>query len=229
MTVAGFDEAGRNNVASGTGLRMPEQSSSPSIFPSVTLAVTGASGAMLARIALDLLERDERVGHIDLVVSAHGMRVAHDELGLAAGALKDLTERLLGRPSGKVQVHDNRDIGANIASGSYPSRGMMVLPCSMGTLAAIAHGTADSLIERAADVCLKERRPLLLAIRETPLHHIHLRNMLAAHEAGATLFPVMPAFYDRAGTLEEAGRQFVCRVLAHLGLEQETAFQWQGS
>lgn len=206
---------------------MPESASPPS-FPAVTLAVTGASGALLARLALDLLERDARVGQIDLVVSPHGLRVAHDELGIEAGALPELAERLLGRPARKVRVHDNRNIGANIASGSYSSRGMIVLPCSMGTLAAIAHGTADSLIERAADVCLKERRPLLLAIRETPLHRIHLLNMLAAHEAGATLFPVMPAFYDRAHTIEEAGRQFVCRVLAHLGLEQESAFQWQG-
>ena len=207
---------------------MSEPSHSTPSCPAVTLAVTGASGAMLARIALEMLARDERVGRIDLVASAHGLRVAHEELGLEAGPLPELTERLLGHASGKVQVHDNRNIGANIASGSCPSRGMIVLPCSMGTLAAIAHGTADSLIERAADVCLKERRPLLLAIRETPLHRIHLQNMLAAHEAGATLFPVMPAFYDRARTLEEAGRQFVCRVLAHLGLEQESAFQWQG-
>ena len=207
---------------------MPERSHSTPFCPAVTLAITGASGTMLARIALELLERDERVGHIDLVVSSHGLRVAHEELGLEAGALPELAERLLGHPAGKVQVHDNRDIGANIASGSYPGRGMIVLPCSMGTLAAIAHGTADSLIERAADVCLKERRPLLLAIRETPLHRIHLQNMLAAHEAGATLFPVMPAFYDRARTLEEAGRQLVCRMLAHLDLQQDSAFQWLG-
>lgn len=207
---------------------MPEISNQISPRIAVTLAVTGASGALLARIALDLLERDARVGHVDLVVSPHGLRVAHDELGIGAGPAPELAERLLGRTAHKVQVHDNRNIGANIASGSYPSRGMMVLPCSMGTLAAIAHGTADSLIERAADVCLKERRPLLLGIRETPLHRVHLLNMLAAHEAGATLFPVMPAFYDRAHTMEEAGRQFVCRVLAHLGLEQESAFQWQG-
>lgn len=194
----------------------------------LTLAITGASGALLARIALDLLDRDDRVGHIDLVPSPHGIRVASEELGLAAGPVNDFPQRLLGRPSAKTQVHDNRNIGANIASGSYPCRGMIVLPCSMGTLSAIAHGAADSLIERSADVCMKERRPLLLALRETPLHRIHLVNMLAAHDAGATLFPVMPAFYDQARTLQAAGHQFVCRMLAHLGLEQASAFQWQG-
>lgn len=194
----------------------------------LTLALTGASGAGLAQACLALLERDERVGHVDLVASPHGLRVARDELGLAEGRLDQLAERLLGRPCPKIQVHDDRDIGANIASGSYPSQGMIVLPCSMGTLAAIAHGMADSLIERAADVCLKERRRLLLAIRETPLHRIHLRNLLAADEAGATIFPVMPAFYDGALTPAQMTGQFAGRVLDHFGLAQPDTFRWQG-
>ena len=122
--------------------------------------------------------------------------------------------------------HVNADIGASIASGSYPSSGMIVLPCSMGTLATIAHGLANTLIARAADVTLKERRPLLLCVRETPLNRIHLRNMQAAAEAGAVIFPVIPAFYNRPSTLDEMVTQYVCRVLAHIGLPQAEASIW---
>jgi len=195
----------------------------------LTLALTGASGAALTRTLLTLLERDPRVAHVDLVASPHGLRVAHEELDLGEGSLDQLPQRLLGRPSLKIQAHDNRDIGANIASGSYPSEGMIIAPCSMGTCAAIAHGMADSLIERAADVCLKERRRLLLAVRESPLNRIHLRNLLAADEAGATIFPLTPAFYDRAASLDAVVSQFAARLLEHIGLPQPTAFQWQGS
>lgn len=194
----------------------------------LTLAITGASGAALAQAVLDRLERDERVGHVDLVASPHGLRVTREELHLLEGKLDELPARLLGRAAPKVQVHDDRNIGANIASGSYPSAGMLVVPCSMGTLAGIAHGMADSLIERAADVCLKERRRLLLAVRESPLNRIHLRNLLAADEAGATIFPMMPAFYDRALSAEAMTAQFAARLLEHLGLPQPDVFQWQG-
>lgn len=195
---------------------------------SYTLAITGASGVALARTCLGMLDADERVAHVDLVTSPHGLRVAKDELGLAEGRLDQLGERLLGHACPKIQVHDDRNIGANIASGSYRSEGMIVLPCSMGTLAAIAHGMADSLIERAADVCLKERRRLLLAVRETPLHRIHLRNMLAADEAGATIFPIMPAFYDGAQDAQRMAQQFAGRLLDHLGLPQNETFRWNG-
>lgn len=198
----------------------------------VTLAITGASGAALGRCALAMLAADARVRRVDLVVSAHARRVAREELGLAEDvAGPDFPLRLLGAGAAgaaKIVSHDPANIGASIASGSYPSAGMVVAPCSMGTLAAIAHGLSDNLIERAADVCLKERRPLLLAARETPLSLVHLRNMVAATEAGARIFPVIPAFYDRAADWEASLRQFVARMLAHLGLPQEGAFHWQG-
>ena len=112
----------------------------------------------------------------------------------------DLLEKLLGAAPAKTVQHSDADIGAAIASGSYPSNGMIILPCSMGTLAAIAHGLANSLIARAADVTLKERRPLILCVRETPFNRIHLRNMTLAAEAGAVIFPCIPAFYNKPRT-----------------------------
>ncbi|MGH9468554.1 MAG: UbiX family flavin prenyltransferase [Terriglobales bacterium] len=195
----------------------------------LSLALTGASGAALARTLLDQLDQDARVAHVDLVVSPHGLRVANEEIHLPEGALAQLPERLLGRASLKIQVHDNRDIGASMASGSYPCDGMIIAPCSMGTCAAIAHGLADSLIERAADVCLKERRKLLLVIRESPLNRIHLQNLLTLHDAGATIYPLTPAFYDRASTADAMLLQFASRLLEQVGLFQPHAFHWKGS
>ena len=118
----------------------------------------------------------------------------------------------------KIAQHCEADIGANVASGSYRSDGMIVLPCTMGTLAGIANGMASNLIERAADVCLKEGRRLILCVRETPFNKIHLRNMQLAADAGATIFPVMPTLYNLPKDTTEMARQFVDRVLAHVGL-----------
>jgi 4-hydroxy-3-polyprenylbenzoate decarboxylase len=123
-------------------------------------------------------------------------------------------------------LHASGDIGAPIASGSCPSDGMIILPCSMGTLAGIAHGLAANLIERAADVCLKERRPLILCVRETPLNLIHIRNMASATEAGAVVFPCIPTFYNQPEDTTAMARNFVHRVLQHIGLPQPGAFQW---
>jgi 4-hydroxy-3-polyprenylbenzoate decarboxylase len=153
------------------------------------------------------------------------LRVLAEEVQLPGG--NNFVEKLLGAPSTKVQHHIDANIGANIASGSYPSDGMIVLPCSMGTLAGIANGMAASLIERAADVCLKERRPLILCVRETPFNRIHLRNMQLAADAGATIFPVMPTLYNKPQSTSEMAVQFVHRVLAHIGLPQPGAYQWQ--
>ncbi len=192
----------------------------------LTLAMTGASGSLFAVEALRMLAADARVQHIDLVVSESALRVLAEELHLSGR--NSLVEKLLGEANAKIQQHPDENIGANIASGSYASEAMIVLPCSMGTLAGIAHGMASSLIERAADVALKERRPLILCVRETPFNRIHLRNMTLAAEAGATIYPVMPTLYNHPQTTEEMARQFVCRVLAHVGLPQAGAYTWLG-
>ena len=159
------------------------------------------------------------------VASENSLRVLAEELGVSGR--NDLVEKLLGKAAVKTVQLSDADIGAPIASGSHPSHGMIVLPCSMGTLAAIALGLANSLIARAADVTLKERRPLLLCVRETPFNRIHLRNMTLAAEAGATIFPVIPAFYNKPVDSTEMARQFVFRVLAHIGLGQPGAYVWK--
>ena len=191
----------------------------------LTVAVTGASGSIFVKHLLDALDRDERVGTVNLVFSDSGRRVIAEELGVSGR--NDVVKKLLGRDSQGIQQKSNADIGANVASGSYPTDAMIVLPCSMGTLARIAHGMAIQLIERAADVCLKERRPLILCVRETPFNLIHLRNMTLAAEAGATIFPVIPAFYFQPASTEEIAREYVNRVLAHVGLLQPGAYQWK--
>jgi len=191
----------------------------------LTVAVTGASGSILPRHLLDALEGDERVGTVNLIFSDSGLRVMAEELGVSGRS--KLVSKLLGRAPAKIQQQNNDDIGANVASGSYATDAMIVLPCSMGTLARIANGMAIHLIERAADVCLKERRPLVLCVRETPFNRIHLRNMTLAAEAGATIFPVIPAFYFHPVSTEEIAREFVNRVLAHVGLPQTGAYQWK--
>lgn len=191
----------------------------------ITVAVTGASGSIFPKHLLDALERDDRVGRINLILSDSGLRVVAEELGTSGRG--ELLIKLLGRPPVKIQQQNNNDIGANVASGSYPTDAMIVLPCSMGTLARIANGMAIHLIERAADVCLKEQRPLVLCVRETPFNRIHLRNMTLAAEAGATVFPVIPAFYFHPASTEEIAREYVNRVLAHVGLPQAGAYQWK--
>jgi 4-hydroxy-3-polyprenylbenzoate decarboxylase len=191
----------------------------------LTLAVTGASGSLFAREMLRALEADERVGCVNFICSDSGLRVMAEELGL--GGRNDLLRQLLGAEPRKIRLQNNQDIGANIASGSYPTDAMIVLPCSMGTLAKIALGLASRLIERAADVCLKERIPLVLCVRETPLNRIHLRNMSLAAEAGATIYPLIPTFYNLPDSLEQIARQFAFRVLKHVGLPQKDAYVWK--
>jgi 4-hydroxy-3-polyprenylbenzoate decarboxylase len=191
----------------------------------LTVAITGASGAVFGREALRALEADARVERVHFVASENSLRVIAEELGVSGR--HDLVEKLLGAKPSKTVALSDADVGAAIASGSHPSDGMIILPCSMGTLAHVAHGLADSLIARAADVTLKERRPLLLCVRETPFNRIHLRNMTLAAEAGATIFPVIPAFYNKPVDSDEMARQFVFRVLAHVGLAQPEAYVWK--
>lgn len=191
----------------------------------LTVALTGASGSVFGRVLLAALEADERIARVHFVPSENSLRVVAEELGIAGR--NGLAEKLLGHVPAKIVQHAESDIGAPIASGSYPTAGMIVLPCSMGTLAGIANGMAGNLIERAADVCLKERRPLILCLRETPFNKIHIRNMGLAADAGATIFPVMPAFYNQPADSAEMARQFVFRVLAHFGLPQPGAYVWK--
>jgi 4-hydroxy-3-polyprenylbenzoate decarboxylase len=190
----------------------------------LTLAITGASGILFAREMLLALEADARVARVHLVASPSALRVLAEEAGV--NGRTGLIEKLLGGPSAKVTQLAHEDIGAPIASGSYPTDGMIILPCSMGTLAGIAHGLAQNLIERAADVCLKERRRLILCVRETPFNLIHIRNMAAATEAGATIYPLIPTFYNHPQTIDDIARNYVNRVLQHLGLPQPNAYTW---
>src|SRR5580698_2953883 len=191
----------------------------------LTVALTGASGAVFGRELLLALEADERVARVHFIASENSLRVLAEELGVSGR--NGLLKKLLGAAPKKTVQHTDADVGAAIASGSYPSHGMIILPCSMGTLAAIANGLANGLIARAADVTLKERRPLLLCVRETPFNRIHLRNMTLAAEAGAVIFPVISAFYNKPIDSTEMARQFVCRVLAHIGLPQPSAYVWK--
>ena len=191
----------------------------------ITVAVTGASGSVFARELLLVLDQDSRVGRVNLVVSDNALRVFAEELDLAGR--NNLVAQLLERESLKICQQNYSDIGANIASGSYPTDAMIVIPCSMGTLAGIANGLAANLIERAADVCLKERRTLVLCVRETPFNRVHIRNMGLAADAGATIFPMIPAFYNKPADSTEMARQFAYRVLAFVGLQQEGMYQWK--
>ncbi len=197
----------------------------------LTVAITGASGAVFGRELLRILEADDRVERIHFVASENSLRVLAEELGLSGRSdlLAKLleTDKLPGAAPRKTIQHPDANIGASIASGSHPSGGMIILPCSMGTLAAIANGLANSLIARAADVTLKERRPLILCVRETPFNRIHLRNMTLAAEAGAVIFPVIPTFYNHPTDSTEMARQFCYRVLAHIGLPQPGAYVWK--
>jgi flavin prenyltransferase len=194
----------------------------------LTIATTGASGAIFVRHLLLAVERDPRVASVNFVASDSALRVMAEELELRGRS--NLIGQVLGRNrvSRKIRQQANADIGANVASGSYPSDAMIVLPCSMGTLARIANGIASHLIERAADVCLKEKRPLVLCVRETPLNKIHIRNLYRAADAGATIFPLIPAYYFRPATLDQMAQELACRVLAHIGLPQADAYRWKG-
>ena len=195
----------------------------------VTVGVTGASGAILAQKTLALLEEDLRVVRVHLVVTEAGQRLFAEELGIASGDLKQLPSRMLGHAVAKIDVLPNKDVGASIASGSYAVDSMVVIPCSMGTLGAIASGISDDLLARAADVMLKEGRKLVLCVRDTPFNRVNLENMLRAQQAGAVIMPAVPAFYHQPKTIDDLVTQFVCRVLAQIGLSQDKMYRWAGT
>jgi 4-hydroxy-3-polyprenylbenzoate decarboxylase len=196
----------------------------------IAIAVTGASGAVYAtRTVAALLERGV---HVELIVSDYGRRLLRDELGERATIdqlMPFLTDKYGdGVAAGTVTIHSNRDLGATIASGSHGCSGMAIVPCSMKTLAAVAHGLSRNLIERAADVMLKEQRRLVIVPRETPMSLPQLRNMVLCAEAGAMILPAMPAFYQMPKTLDDLADFMAGKILSALGFEHELYPPWTG-
>jgi len=195
----------------------------------ITVGVTGASGAIFAQKTLSLLEGDLRVCRIHLVTTETGQRLFSEELGIISGDLKKLPARILGRASKRIETISNKDVGASIASGSYHVDAMIVIPCTMGALAAIANGISDDLVSRSADVMLKEQRKLILCVRDTPFNRVHLENMLRAQQSGAVIMPMVPSFYHKPKNIDDLVTQFVCRVLAQAGLPQDNMYRWTGT
>ena len=197
----------------------------------MVVAITGASGAMYAtRTVAALVERGLDV---ELIVSSYGRRLLRDELGEEA-SIEQLAPYLankygIERPDAHIVVHSNRDLGASIASGSHAAVGMVIVPCSMKTLAGVAHGLSRSLVERAADVMLKERRRLVLVPRETPMSLPQLRNMVLCAEAGATILPAMPAYYQLPKTLDDLADFMAGKILSSLGFEHSLYPRWTGT
>ncbi|MEE9217940.1 MAG: UbiX family flavin prenyltransferase [Acidobacteriota bacterium] len=193
----------------------------------VVVGVTGASGAVLASRLLQALVGAQDT-QVHLVVSKHGRMMLAEEMGVE-GTGERLLRGFAGEAAAdRVRLHPADDVGACIASGSYPTCGMVIVPCSANTLGCLASGVTSNLIQRAADVTLKERRPLLLAFRETPLHEIHIQNMLRLARAGATIFPVAPAFYHLPKTLDDIIDQYVARLLDHLNVSHSIGVRWSG-
>ena len=196
----------------------------------IAVGVTGASGAIYAvRTIAALLEMGTE---LEIVFSDYGRRLLMDELGVEA-KVERLSELLVARYGegvgrGRFVVHSNRDLGAPLASGSHRVDAMVIVPCSMKTLAAVGHGLSRSLIERAADVMLKERRRLVLVPRETPMSLPQLRNMVACAEAGATILPAMPAFYQQPRTIDDLASFVAGKILNALDFEQQLFPAWKG-
>jgi len=194
------------------------------------LAITGASGAVYAmRTMAALLERE---CHLEVVISEYGRRLLHDELGEQA-AVPRLREYLVetygdAASKGTFTILSNKDLGATIASGSHDCEGMVIVPCSMKTLAGVAHGLSRNLVERAADVMLKEKRRLVLVPRGTPMSLPQLKNMVACAEAGAMILPAMPAFYQMPKTLGDLADFMTGKILSALGLSHELYPKWEG-
>jgi 4-hydroxy-3-polyprenylbenzoate decarboxylase len=199
------------------------------LVKSIIVGISGASGAIYAQRLLYYLEASPEVREINLVVSGPARRVIADELDIGATAdAEQLVAEMIGRHSVKTIIHHPGDIGATIASGSYPIDAMAIIPCSASTLGVLASGSSRNLLHRAADVCLKEGRRLVIVPRETPLSTIHLENMLKLRQAGAMIVPAMPAFYHRPADLVALADHFVYRVMDHLGLSHSQETVWRG-
>ena len=200
-----------------------------SVVKTITVGISGASGAIYAQRLLMQLEESREVGQINLVASGPARRVIADELDIAPTSdAEQMVAEMIGRPSAKIIVFHSGDIGAAIASGSYPVDAMVIIPCSASTLGALASGASRNLLHRAADVCLKEVRRLVLVPRETPLSIIHLENMLRLRQAGAMIVPAMPAFYHKPADINSMVDHFIYRVMDHLGLEHSQETVWHG-
>lgn len=184
----------------------------------ITIAITGATGSAFGVQVLRRLGANPEVAEVALLLSPTGKRCLLDETGLTS---KDLAA------FPKVTLRDERDLGADISSGSHRQDGMALVPCSAGALGRIAAGISEGLVSRAADVCLKERRPLVLCLRETPLNRIHLENMLRVHDAGAVVMPLMPGYYSGPRSLEDLYDTFATRVLDQLGLQEADPRRWK--
>ena len=197
---------------------------------SITIGITGASGSVYAQKLLIKLHESPEVSRIDLVISQAGVRVIGEELGInVAGTEPRVVRQLLGFDSDKILLHPVNDIGATIASGSYLCDAMVIVPASMGSVAAIASGITRDLVHRAADVCLKESRKLILVPRETPLNAIHLENMLKLARLGVQIIPASPSFYHHPQTIDDLIEHFVHRLLDHLGIPHQQQTRWEGS
>jgi len=191
----------------------------------LVVAMTGASGAIYAVRFLEQAARHYET--IYLAVSEQAMQVVGAELGRPVTAQNLSCETLLGNRYENIVFLDRKDYFSPPASGSFRHDGMVIVPCSMGTAGRIANGVSDDLVTRAADVCLKERRRLVLVVRETPWNLIHLRNLTQLAEAGATVLPASPGFYYKPQTIEELADTVVARILQQLGIEQKVVPQWQ--
>ena len=194
-----------------------------------TVAITGGSGAAYGRRLLEVLASTGATVH--LVMSEAGAKVFHHEMGIELD-LSDgdsVIRTLLGETLPNVEYHHYKNLEVSIASGSYKTEGMVICPCSMGTIGRVAGGISSNLVERAADVCLKERRQLILVPRETPLSEIHLENMLRLTRAGAMILPACPGFYHQPRRMEDLVDQVCAKVMDVCGISQEKISRWQGS
>jgi 4-hydroxy-3-polyprenylbenzoate decarboxylase len=193
----------------------------------LAMGITGASGSLCARRLLAELSTHPLISRLHVVASRAARKVAREELGLGGESLEEFRRAISPPEGGKIHWLDEEDLAAPIASGSHPCRAMAIVPCSTGTLAAIATGTSRNLIHRAAEVMLKERRTLVLGVRESPLSLVHIENMRSATLAGAIVVPVTPLFYNRPVGIDEIVEQFTARVLDLLGLPHRIGRRWK--